>query len=231
MKQPGDHIATTEVLPREQAARVDLINSFHRRFVTDSKRAHVYRFLAGVELNRQKAALPHGEFGKWCKAYLPDISNGSVHNYMNYAERGLAKFPSLEKLTERLQITNGELPEADQIKPLEKAIFEITDGKDVTEAFRYADIIRPPKDPNAAEKKRTKLSPEEEVAAERETAIGIAHQVIQAMRAARGLGEDEGATLTLLPKSEQDALKAEYALFGKALKKYCKRGKGKGAKK
>lgn len=225
-------LAKSELLLPEDAHRIDRIRNLHISVCRSQRTANVYRVLCGAELNAAKETVKHGEFGQWCQDHLPFLTNDTAHRYMQLADTIAAKFPTVGNLTARLQITDaGASLSEKEIAPINEALFDALDGKTITAFMRDEGIIRPPKDPNAGEKKRTKLTAEEEVAAERETAINVAHQVIQTMRAARGLGEDEGYTLSLLPKSEQDALKAEHALFGKALKKFCKRGKGKGAKK
>lgn len=218
-------LAKAELLLPEDAMRVEKIRALHINVCRSQRSANVYRVLCGAELNAAKATVKHGDFGQWCKDHLPFLSNGSAHRYMQIAEIITAKFPTVGNLSQRLQLTDGQpLPEK-EIAPINEALFDALDGKTITEFMRDEGIIRKPKDPNAKPHTRKSVSAEEQVAAERETAISVAHQVIQTMRAARGLGEDEGATLTLLPKSEQDALKAEHALFGKALKKFCRRSR------
>ena len=55
-----------------------------------------YAYLCGNTLNQAKSLLPHGQFGDWVKTC--QISNGSAHRYMDFAERFQAKFPTVGNL-------------------------------------------------------------------------------------------------------------------------------------
>src|SRR5260370_20489444 len=56
----------------------------------------VYAFLCGVALNRAKPIVPRGNFTLWHQAEPPQLSGGTLHRYMIFADSLLARFPAFQ---------------------------------------------------------------------------------------------------------------------------------------
>lgn len=210
-----------EVISKETGERIDRIKSHHDAILTHQRDANVHRFLCGLELNRQKDALKHTEFGPWCKEHLSFLSNGTAHNYMRLADTLVSKFPTVGNLTERLQITNGKpLPEK-EAKPINDALSEALDGKTITQFMRSEGIIRDKKE--AGGKKRN-LSDEEKVDAERAAAERMVDATIEQIAVCKGTGDTEGKTLREVPVAKRRELLAATVALNKVLRKLCKKG-------
>lgn len=144
--------------------RRDRIAAYHSSFMAAFAQQAGYAFLCGVELNGAKSDLPHGQFTAWCKESFPNLSNGSIHNFMSLAEALQAKFPTVGNLTsERLQLTDGRLREQDQ-KLILEAVHAAADGSSLTKLYRELGVI---KTPTARESTSTPqdLTPEQAAAA------------------------------------------------------------------
>jgi hypothetical protein len=154
------------------------IASYHENGWRSAQQQFGYQFLAGVELHRAKAALAHGQFGKWIEENFSSgpcpLTDRTAQRYMKFAEELISKSKTVADLSAKpLQITNGEIPEK-QKKAILDAVFEFADGKSVTEMMRDLGIIRPAKKQEYTAPKE--LTADEQAKAEEEQA----HELIQA---------------------------------------------------
>lgn len=108
-----------------------------------------YIYLTGLSLNQAKSLLPHGQFGPWCEAQCPALSNGSIHNYMDFADRLNGKFPTVGNLALPLLLTPGDPDKTlDPIRTqVLEAVHDVTDGKTITKIYRALGVIRDPAAP------------------------------------------------------------------------------------
>lgn len=232
-----------DVISADQHEAVARIKTFHQNALRSQRSANVYRFLCGVELNRQKDALPHGEFGHWCETNLPFLSKGTSDRYRQLADVIKTKFPTVgimgDSLTHRMSLVgDGQLLPEKETKQINEALFDALDGKTITQFMRDEGIIRPPKDPNATERKTQKLTEEEKVAAQHEAAEALVDQTIESIMTCLGTGEDEGLTLSRVKLAKRKEFLAALVRASKLTRKFCKSrrseaqaDKGKGAKK
>ncbi|HYE32714.1 MAG TPA: hypothetical protein VEH27_14905 [Methylomirabilota bacterium] len=169
-----------------------------------------YAFLAGFELQRVKAALPHGQFMNWCRENLPDVVDRTVNRYMAFAQGLAAKFDTVSNFAaEALLLTDGSLNERDR-KAILEAAHEAADGKTLTELYRDLGVIRQPKEKQYHPPKE--LSPEEVVEARREQA----RRYVQAITEPMDLATDE--TLLNLSSAELKAALRSTVEFSKRLR-------------
>jgi hypothetical protein len=222
--QKNNGNGAVEHIDKDTAKRIDRIKSHHDSILTHQRDANLHRFFCGVELNRQKDALKHGDFGDWCKAHLPFISKGSADRYRALAMTLVSKFPTVGNLTERLEITNGEhLPEK-ETKAINEALSDALDGKTITAFMRGEGIIRDKKEAGGAKRK---LTAEEETEAERDTARRIGEATLEQIEVCKGFGEDEGKTIMEMPLSLRRQILAAATQLNKVLRKHCKGKKAK----
>ncbi len=178
------------------AAHTERIKVYHEGFQKAFSDQMGYAVLAGLELNRIKAALPHGEFMKWRAKHLPEIPHRSASRYMEFQTK-LATHGQFPPVANLKLLENGELSDKDKDKVI-KSVHDIADGKTLTQLYRDLDMVREKKAP--AHHPRKAVSPEEKVSAEKEQARGVMNAC------ARPLATfllDPGATLVNLSRVER----------------------------
>lgn len=135
-----------EVLPHALAKKVDAVKQFHQGFSSAFERQSAYAFLCGLELLAIKAEIPHGNkagegFISFREKWLPYISNGAAHRYMDFAKLLQEKFPTVGNITSELLLKDGELCE-EQKDVLLKAVHDVATGKTWTAFYRDLRLIR-----------------------------------------------------------------------------------------
>lgn len=175
-----------EVISAAQNDRIERIKEHHKGCVHSFTAQMGHAFLCGVELNALKEECGHGNFTPLRERYLPDVPHSSAQRYMKFADL-LCQNTHVGNFTERLQLTNGELPEQQKQKLL-KAVYEIADGKTLTELYRDLGIIRKKKPNtgggNATAKKNVRKSEEQKDA--------DAEENVRTLLAALELARDDG---------------------------------------
>ena len=136
------------------AAHTIRIKAYHAGFQSAFGSQMGYAFLAGLELNAIKEALPHGGFLKWGRAHLSEIPHRSATRYMEFQTK-LATGGQCDAVANIKRLENGELPEAEKEKVL-KAVYQAADGKTLTQLYRDLGIVRPPIPPGTNNKPRSK---------------------------------------------------------------------------
>ncbi len=101
-----------------------------------------YAFLAGNEMNLAADILPHGQLLAWIENSFPDLSNGTVGRWRNFADTVKAKFPTVGNL-KPLQLKK-KFSKVEQEEIL-KAIPQIMDGQGMVEFMRSCKLLNEPK--------------------------------------------------------------------------------------
>jgi hypothetical protein len=144
-----------------------------------------YAFLAGVELNALKTEIAHGQFAAFRKQFLPELPERSAQRYMAFASALTDAFPAVGKSATvadlaktRLLLTDGApIPEGD-LQAVCKAVHQAADGKTLTQFYRDLGVIREPKPKVHTPQK---LTPDQQVAAEKEQALALADSIFATM--------------------------------------------------
>lgn len=179
-------------------------------------------FLTGLALIRAKNILPHGDFGRWIKAELPKLSKGSAGRYVEFATAILearpeiSKFPTVGNLTERTPAKiQVKLPKPEE-KELLKAVYELADGRTLTEMYRDLGVIRPAKTQAevAAAREPHRPTPEEEAQAEVQRATAFVRDLtgMLAMFARAEEGIYQHCEATVLAEFEACRIEAGHAV-------------------
>jgi hypothetical protein len=211
-------------LTNTQSTRVERINDYHRNCLSSFNTQISYAFLAGVELLALKEDCRHGDFVTIREKHLPDVPYSSATRYMKFADLIGQKTHTVGFLKpERLRLlTNGELSDEQKAKILE-AVYDLADGKTLTELYRDLGVIRPPKKPggNKPKAEQRRMTSEERDAE--------AHQVWSELFASMELQKDKIARLNDDDRDRGADLCIE---LGKLFqRKKVPRGTKKGAKK
>jgi hypothetical protein len=219
-----------QVLSTDQAARVDRIKAYHAGCLQAFGDQMGYAFLTGRELIAAKASIPSGHkdpeggFGKWIKANVPELSNGTIHRYMSFATALEKQFPTVGNISPTLlQIGPGGLDESAKAEVL-KAVHEVADGKTLTELYRDLGVIRGPKD-------KKHHAPKLNAAETAEAQIEQAKQFVQTLIGDMALVQ-QGTTLADVPSQlchELNRARIELGHFIKRLQK-SRRKQGKSNK-
>lgn len=157
-------VESTEELDKLKARIIDYDCGFRTAYQSQMG----YAFLAGIALLRAKEIVPHGKFLAWREAELPQITRSSASRYMQFAEALPAKDPTVGSLPEVKLLGNGAELSDDSKKKILETVYEVADGKTLTEMYRDLGVIRQPK---AKEHHPVKQTPEEKLEAEKQADI------------------------------------------------------------
>ncbi|KAF0176465.1 MAG: hypothetical protein FD161_3004 [Limisphaerales bacterium] len=133
------------VLSRDQAERIERINTYHKESLKSLGNHLGFQVLTGVEIVGAREQIPHGQFMDWCETYLPDITHRTVTNYLNLAER-FAIGQHLISNGDLKLLGQGELPETKRVKIFD-AILEEAKGSTITDLYRRFGIKSEKKKP------------------------------------------------------------------------------------
>jgi hypothetical protein len=213
-----------EVLIVQHEQRVQRIRTYHDGCVRAFGQQMGFAFLAGLELNRVKDEIAHGQFMAWVEKHLPEIPHRTATRYMGFADALTPKLATVANLdTARLQLTNGDLPTEAKAEVLQ-AVHDVADGKTLTQLYRDLGVIRDKKDPNEGEKEKPKnLSPEEQLAAWKERDNSALQTIVDAMRTYMPQEDDDQDR----PRYHSPELAKEARRIGVEFTKFLKRSLGK----
>jgi hypothetical protein len=209
--------AETQVIPKETSERVERIKGYHAECLKAFGDQMGFAYLCGAELLLLKESTKHGEFGELKEQCFPDMPQRTVSRYLTFAEALQGKFATVANLkVERLQLTNGELPEKEK-ETILKAVHQVADGKTLTQLYRDLGVIREKKPQQHTPPKE--LSPDEKLEAELSQAEalvdGLAGEILLVM--------EGGALGKVKPASRKVLLDAAVRLT-KALRGMKKKG-------
>lgn len=129
---------------RRMAANIIQAHEKGRLF---SQGALVMAFIAGAGMLQQKAALEHGEFGKWEKKFLGNaIPDRTRRMYKALSERIQMRLESAGTDLGRVQKllpAPGQEIEATACEKLALVLGKVTDGKGLTELYREFELLPP----------------------------------------------------------------------------------------
>lgn len=211
-----------EVISAAQTERIGRVNAYHQGCIHAFTTQMGNAFLCGLELNQLKEEVGHGPWTQFRERYLPQVPERSAQRYMKFADALIQQNRHVADLkVNRLQITNGELPEKAKEEVL-KAVHEAADGKTLTQFYRDLGVIRDKKE--AGGEKRT-YTAEEKVEAERTTAERIVDATIEQINTCKGFGKTEGLTIRTVKASKRKELLAASVAFNKVIRKFLKGAK------
>lgn len=167
-----DNAGLIHQLPEALGKRIEHIKAYHAGCIIGFKQHMGYAYLAGVELVALKEALPHGEFEKTRSSFLPEVTERTAQRYMKFAGSLLLNPPggNATPVSDLKLLPNGELTEESRELVL-KSVYEMADGKTLTEMYRDLGVIREKKIPVHTPPKE--LTPEEQLKAEVEQADAV----------------------------------------------------------
>jgi hypothetical protein len=138
------------VLEGSDELRMCIANAlaFHKMAQNSASQAVLFAAKCGSELLHAKELCEHGQFGKWIAKNIPEISNGTMHRYMELAQvlqKKVAKFPTVGNLQ---SLNVKDLPDVRDPKsfyknPIVEAVQKVTDGKTLNRLYEEFGIIKP----------------------------------------------------------------------------------------
>jgi len=131
----------TDIIPAHQAKLFESIRENFAAWKRSYEQQIEFAFNCGLALHHLKAQTPHGEFMKLRELHFPEISRSGVQRLMSFVDRLEIKLPSVGNLKADQLL----LEDAAQKKAVLGAVYDLSDGKTITEFYRDLGVIRPPK--------------------------------------------------------------------------------------
>ncbi len=172
-------------------------------------------YLIGFELNAQKDGMAHGRFTEWCEVNLPEIGEATRVRYMKFAVELQRRHKELGPEARALllaSVDGGDLVRQEAQQKLGDRIYELTDGKSLTELYKDTGVIKPKEKPEPRERKPRVLTAADKAKADQRRAVALFDGLCEGLVALATPASVKA--LASLPPRELKSLKQRWERLG-----------------
>lgn len=167
-------VVTAEVLPAPATKPANDLNacaanilSLHQMAKNCANQAVMYAARCGAELNHAKEICKHGQFMKWMKKNVPEISDKTAERYMKLAEGISKRVLKFDTVSNLLQLPDPRDLKATAHSKVAQAVQKFVDGKTVTQLYLEFGIVKPKRTKVTKDNEKLAAQPEQETDEER----------------------------------------------------------------